>query len=115
MREELRYSAGAAEFIAQSCDAIVTLAADGTIASWNPGAAAIFGFPPGEVIGLSFDYVVTPELREIERRRIARAAGGERTRTAAAPRLRSDGATITVSSLLFPIRDERQSIVAIGA
>jgi len=108
-------SAAVAEVVARSNDAILVLACDSTIASCNPAAAAIYGFARAELIGRRFDRVLPDDLREIELRRIARAAAGESTRAPVAARVRGDGIAIIVSSTLFPIRDERNHTVAVGA
>lgn len=112
---KLLHGAAIAEILAQLDDAVFVLAADGTIASCNAAAGAIYGFTATEVTGESFARIVPPELHEIELRRVTRAATGERTRTACTPRLRADGTRIIVSSMVVPIRDEGQSVVAIAA
>jgi PAS domain S-box-containing protein len=43
--------------------AIFTLAPDRTVTDWSPGAAAVFGYTPGEAVGRSGDVIFTPEDR----------------------------------------------------
>src|SRR5688500_16804495 len=44
--------------------AICLLDASGRVASWNDGAARIFGFAAGEVLGRPFSLLYTEEERE---------------------------------------------------
>lgn len=48
LRDERRKMA---DIIGSTSDGILTLAADGTIDSWNSGMAAITGYPAGEMVG----------------------------------------------------------------
>jgi two-component system cell cycle sensor histidine kinase/response regulator CckA len=114
MSEPLYDAASAAEIVASSGDAILGVGPDGIIMEWNPAAEAVYGYTAAEAIGQPFRYLVPIELHDIERRRFARAANGERTRVAAAPRIRRDGVRVLVASSMFPIRDERQAIVGVG-
>ena len=42
-------------------DAIIGLALDGTIVSWNPGAERLFGFAPHEAISQPFSLILASE------------------------------------------------------
>jgi len=86
--------------------AIFTLDTTGRIASWNAGAAAVFGWPEAEIIGQSAAVLFTPEDRQ------ARVLESELDRTfeqgrAASERwlLRKDGSGIFVSETVRPLHD----------
>ncbi|WP_446742224.1 sigma 54-interacting transcriptional regulator [Silvibacterium acidisoli] len=54
----------AADAIIQAIpDGIVTVAASGTIAEVNPGAEVLFGYKPGEMIGLSIEALIPGRFR----------------------------------------------------
>ncbi|MGZ4987193.1 MAG: PAS domain S-box protein, partial [Limisphaerales bacterium] len=56
--------------IVDSCDdAIIGLALDGTITSWNPAAEKIFGYTTGEAVGRNIS-ILLPSDREDEEPRI---------------------------------------------
>lgn len=51
--EEAEKNAQLATIVATSADGIISMASDGTIQSWNPGAEVMFGYTAEEVIGKS--------------------------------------------------------------
>ena len=102
VRERAALLAGIVE---STDDAIITETLDGTITSWNPGAARLFGSDPQHAIGHSI-HVFTPQERFAEQpaltARIARGEGLEHFETVA---LRSDGTRIDVAATVSPLRD----------
>jgi two-component system, chemotaxis family, CheB/CheR fusion protein len=87
--------------------AIFTLDADGLIASWNAGAARLFGYTDNEAIGMSFERLFTPEDRQAgvpEREQKAARESGQ----AADERwhLRKDGSRFFASGVLTPLSGE---------
>ncbi len=88
-------------------DAVVTIDADGCVTGWNPAAAALFGWPEGEVAGRSLaELIVPPELREAHTQglrryvetRVSRVAGHPMTLTA----LRRDATRLPVQLTIWP-------------
>lgn len=86
--------------------AIFTLAPDGTVTSWNPGAADLFLYHSDEIIGQPADVLFTPEDRaagapaqEIETARATGRASDERWH------LRKDGTRFYASGVLSLLRD----------
>jgi PAS domain S-box-containing protein len=74
-------------------DAIVIMAADGTITSWNPGAEEMFGLTVEAAVGRSYEDAVVPESALGTYRRIRRDLRYGRSRTVRMEALRSDGST----------------------
>jgi PAS domain S-box-containing protein len=60
-----------ATIVEQSSEAIWTRDLNGTITSWNSGAAAMFGYPPAEAVGRALPVgESTPEEEEARRQRL---------------------------------------------
>lgn len=56
-----------------SVDAVVVMAADGSVRDWNPAAEQLFGYSHGEAIGRELASLIIPEaLRERHRLALAR-------------------------------------------
>ena len=108
---ELNPEALLAAIVESSDDAIVGKTLDGTIRSWNAGAARIFLYQPREIIGRSVLELIPPELRHEERMIVERLSRGERIDHFETVRVRSDGTRIDVSLSVSPIRDKRGRIV----
>jgi PAS domain S-box-containing protein len=87
-----------------SPSAIVTVDAEGTITSWNPGAERLFGHGRDEVVGQNLDLLIAPgeelfgEADEISRQ----TAGGGAVRKIT-KRARKDGSFVDVDIVSAPI------------
>lgn len=67
---ELRFRSLAAS----ATDAIVTVAANGAVVSWNPAAERMFEWPAAEIIGEPLEIVIPESLRDAHRAGLDRAA-----------------------------------------
>jgi two-component system, chemotaxis family, CheB/CheR fusion protein len=92
--------------------AIFTLAPDGLIESWNPGAVRMFGYAEDEILGKPATTLATVEDREDgtdrEELRLALEHGkalDERWH------VRQDGSSVFVSGILAPLLDSRGLVV----
>ena len=101
-----------AAIVASSDDAIVTKNLEGIILSWNRAAERIFGYRAEEVIGKPINVIIPPELFEEERQILARLRRGERVEHFETTRLHKDGARLTISLSVSPVRDATGTIVA---
>jgi two-component system, cell cycle sensor histidine kinase and response regulator CckA len=105
---------GLAVIVESSDDGMVRLAPDGVVATWNPGAERMYGYPSSAMIGRSID-VLAPEGAACEmagvRRRVLAGASvqGHETR-----RVRSDGQEVEVSLTLSPVRGAGGAIVGVA-
>jgi len=100
--------------VASSDHAIILLSLDGTIASWTPGAAELYGMPIGEAGGRPFDALVDPTDLGTARAAFARvAAGGERERANMTHR-RAGGQTFIAATSVAAVRDAQGAITGVS-
>lgn len=100
-----------AAIVDSSEDAIVSKRLDGTITSWNPAAARLFGYGAEEMIGQSILRIIPPELHGQEEEILARLRRGERVEHFETLRLARDGRLIDVSLTVSPIRNQAGEVV----
>jgi PAS domain S-box-containing protein len=107
-------NAGLVEAIVEhSDDAIVGLTIDGTVTTWNPAAARMYGYSPMEVIGRS-DRLISPERAGELEAVLARIRDGH-VEHAETTLVRKDGTVVPVSITAAPIRDEGGTVVGVSA
>src|SRR6267142_3132384 len=80
-----------ASIVESSDDAIISKSLDGTITSWNNGAARLFGYAAKEIIGKAGRILVPPDRQDEEDAIIERVSRGERTDHFETVRLCEDG------------------------
>jgi PAS domain S-box-containing protein len=97
-----------------SDDAIIGTALDGTVTSWNPAAEVTFGYSSGEIIGESVERLSLQDQLNEARDMLARITTGEQIDHFESVRVRKDGAPITVSLSVSPIREADGSIVGVS-
>jgi diguanylate cyclase (GGDEF)-like protein/PAS domain S-box-containing protein len=102
----------AAAIIADSDDAIVANALNGTVLSWNAAAAKLFGYPAEEMIGQPIARLFPSYLLREEARLIEQILEGGRVKHFETERIRKDGSLVHVSVSLAPIREDSGRIVA---
>jgi len=101
-----------ATIVQSSGDAIISKKLDGTITSWNPGAERTFGYTAAEAIGQPMVMIFPRDLLEEEPQIMARICAGETVGHFETERVRKDGARLSVSLSISPIRDASNQIVA---
>lgn len=114
-RDRRQTLARLAAIVEASDDAIFSASLDGTIASWNNGAARLYGYSASEVVGQPVTLLVPPELRGELSTMLARIGTGERITHVDTKRLRRDGGVVEVAVTLSPIRDAAGQPVAVAA
>jgi PAS domain S-box-containing protein len=100
-----------AAIVESSDDAIVSKDLNGTITSWNHGAARIFGYGAEEVIGKSVTVLMPPDRYDEEPGILARIRRGERIDHYETVRRRKDGSLIEISLTVSPITNAAGVIV----
>lgn len=100
-----------AAIVESSHDAIVGKSLDGTIRSWNSGAARLFGYTEAEAVGKPITIIIPAELHAEEREIIARISRGERVEHFETVRVGKDGRRVDVSLTVSPIRDASGKVI----
>lgn len=100
-----------AAIIDGSDDAIVSKNLDGIIQTWNDGAARLFGYAAGEVIGKPITILIPPDRIDEEPMILAQIQAGKRVDHFETKRRRKDGSLVDISLTISPIRSERGVIV----
>ncbi len=100
-----------AAIVASSSDAIVGKDMDGIVTSWNAGAERVFGYTAGEMLGQPISRIIPDDRRGEEERVLASISSGVPVDHFETMRRRKDGALITVSVTVSPIRDASGKVV----
>jgi PAS domain S-box-containing protein len=100
-----------ASIVESSDDAIISKTLDGTITSWNNGAARLFGYAAEEIIGKSVRTLIPPDRQDEEDAIIERISRGERIERYETVRLCKGGRLIEISLTVSPIRNAQGKIV----
>jgi PAS domain S-box-containing protein len=115
LEHEASASAGLLAAIVNShSDAIISRTLDGTVASWNPAAAALFGYCPEEAIGESIRRVIPVDRRDEDDRILARIKAGDRVEAYMTVRVDKTGRAIDVSLTISPIFDAQGNIIGVS-
>lgn len=100
-----------ASIVDSSSDAIIGKSLDGTILSWNSGAAAIYGYTAEEAIGKPISILLPSDAIDDLQEILSALASGERIVNRESVRMRKDGKLIDVSLTVSPIKDELGNII----
>jgi PAS domain S-box-containing protein len=90
-----------------SDDAIVGKTPDGTITSWNPSAARLYGYSAAEIIGQPMEILCPPDRVGEIRQILETISRGERVVHFETKRRRKDGTSFPASVTVSPIYDEQ--------
>src|SRR5437763_1836355 len=86
-------------------DAVITKSREGIITSWNHGAERLYGYSAQEAIGRPIG-LIEPAAKRGEQQEILRKVFlGESVDRFETDRIRNDGAQITVSLTISPVKD----------
>ena len=110
-RQGLQAAQSLAAIIEGSDDAIIGRTLDGTITSWNPAAATMFGYTREEIIGRPADLLIPQEHSREARKVAAQVSAGQLVQHLETTRVRKDGTVFPVSITLSPIRDTDGTVV----
>ena len=100
-----------ASIVESSDDAIISKNLDGTITSWNSGAARLFGYVAEEIIGKPITVLIPRDHLTEEASIIERVRRGERIEHYETVRQRKDGGLIEISLTVSPIKTPEGKVV----
>ncbi|HET9152888.1 MAG TPA: SpoIIE family protein phosphatase [Solirubrobacterales bacterium] len=109
--EAERFRQHLAEVVRGTQDAVLSKDLDGIVTTWNPAAARLYGYTPEEAIGRHVSFIVPADHKDEEMVILERVKRGERLDTYETERLRSDGARISVSLTVSPIRSPMRGLI----
>jgi PAS domain S-box-containing protein len=112
--EEAERNAQLATIVGTSPDAIISLAEDGTVLSWNPGAEKMFGYTADEIIGTSERILFTEGAEQEFEEKYQHLRHGEHVLRDAVRR-RKDGTLIDVAINAAPMRRPDGRIIGFSA
>jgi PAS domain S-box-containing protein len=96
--------------VESSDDAILSKDRDAVITSWNPGAAALYGYSAEEAIGQPVSILIPEHRGDEERGILEHALSGARIEHYETERVRKDGTMVTVALTVSPIKMSDGSI-----
>jgi PAS domain S-box-containing protein len=94
-----------ASIVESSDDAIIGKQLDGTILSWNAGAAQLYGYSAEEVIGKDIRLLEAPGHNDIDDI-LAQLKSGKRTHHYETVRVKKNGERVEVALTVSPIKDQ---------
>jgi PAS domain S-box-containing protein len=101
-----------AAVVASSADAIESLSLDGTVLTWNPAAAGLYGYTAEEAIGQPLALLVPDDRRDEIERTIAAVRAGDNLWLETVRR-RKDGSLVEVLVDAAPIRAADGTVIGI--
>jgi PAS domain S-box-containing protein len=103
-----------ANAVESSDDAIITMAFDGIIASWNKGAEQVYGYLAEEVLGKNISILEPDDLKGDIKQLIEKIKQGERIQYYETLRLKKDSTIINVSLTHSPVFDISGKLVDVS-
>ena len=100
-----------ASIVESSSDAILSATLEGTIVSWNAGAARMFGYGAEEVIGQPMTCVIPLQFHADESRILARLKTGATVERYETSRVAKNGRKFDVAVTISPIKDATGHVV----
>jgi two-component system, cell cycle sensor histidine kinase and response regulator CckA len=103
-----------AAIVQSSDDAIIGKDLNGTVTSWNQGAARLFGYTAAEIVGTSIMRLIPAGRQEEESHILGRIRRGETVSHFETLRQTKDGRLIEISVTASPIRDEAGQVIGVS-
>ena len=103
-----------AAIVASSSDAILSIAPDRTVTSWNTGAERLLGWSAAEIVGRPLTTLWPPERLASDEPMLERALGGEVVADFETVRLRRDGTRVAVALTWSPIKDDAGRVAGVS-
>jgi len=111
-KEALAVAQRMAAIVEYSHDAIMGGTLDGIITSWNPAAAAMFGYTSRQIVGKHIGLIVPEDQAGEMISILAKISAGRPVDNFETIRVRKDTTVFPVSLTISPIRDDNGAVVA---
>jgi PAS domain S-box-containing protein len=111
-KEALAVAQRMAAIVEYSHDAIMGGTLDGIITSWNPAAAAMFGYTSRQIVGKHIGLIVPQDQAGEMISILAKISAGRPVDNFETIRVRKDATVFPVSLTISPIRDDNGAVVA---
>jgi PAS domain S-box-containing protein len=111
-KEALAVAQRMAAIVEYSHDAIMGGTLDGIITSWNPAAAAMFGYTSRQIVGKHIGLIVPQDQAGEMISILAKISAGRPVDNFETVRVRKDTTVFPVSLTISPIRDDNGAVVA---
>ena len=98
-----------------SPDALIALAADGTILFWSTGAQSVYGYTSDDAVGLNLHELVMESERSEEYRQLIRRAIDTGLAVHETVHRKKDGSPIYVDITVKPVRDRHGDLQFVAA
>lgn len=96
-----------ATVVQSSDDAIISMAPDGVIQTWNPGAERLLGHAEAGIVGHPVRDLMPPESQELFAEALARISNSEHAQPYDTRWRRADGTLVDVTVNVFPLAEPR--------
>lgn len=103
-----------AAIVESTGEAVIGKNLDGTVSTWNSGAARLYGYTAAEMCGGNVEALVPAELRDELANVTRRVASGEIVEGLETQRLHKNGTRLDVTLTLSPIHDSAGTICGIS-
>jgi PAS domain S-box-containing protein len=103
-----------ATIVQSSADAIISMAPDGKITSWNPAAEHLYGYSAQELIGRSYTLLLPPEQQAAFPVMLAQIEPDTLVSHEETQRVRKDGRILTISRAVSPIRSNSGKVIGVA-
>jgi PAS domain S-box-containing protein len=103
-----------AAIVDSSDDAILSMALDDTILTWNAGAERLYGYTASEAIGRGRALLVPPEKSAELAAILERAARGESGEPFETQRMRKNGSVLEISLTISPMTDPTGRVTSVS-
>ena len=113
-RRNVEARARLAAIVSSSPDAMISVGADGNIASWNDGARRLFGYAADEAVGQNFGLIVPPDAPAENGAVFPRALAGE-TVAIETTRIAKGGRPIDVAMTASQMRAPDGAVLGVAA
>ncbi len=103
-----------ASLVRSSDDAVIGVALDGTILSWNQGAEQVYGYTEDDAVGHSIELLTLEDASERMEQALQQVAAGRSVRNYESEHRTKDGSSVHVAVTFSPVPDAEGEVSAVS-